>query len=51
MEITLDARFIQHILAQEYELARADLRSVGAYQALAHSQQRHDARLAAARPR
>jgi Fe-S-cluster containining protein len=48
MEITLDARFIQDVLAQEYELTRADMHSSGVYHALTNSQRRHDERLASA---
>src|SRR5262245_44518213 len=48
MEFTLDFPLIRGILQQERAQARDDLRSLGVFRALASSQQRHDARIAAA---
>lgn len=48
MEFSLDLELIRGILGQERERARHDIRTVGAPRALAESQSRHDARLAAA---
>jgi Fe-S-cluster containining protein len=48
MEITLDSRFIQAVLSQEYESTLADIRSGDVYRALTNSQRRHDERLASA---
>jgi Fe-S-cluster containining protein len=48
MEISLDLAFIRGVLAQEYERARDEIRADGVMRALENSQQRHDARIAAA---
>src|SRR6266704_3182930 len=48
MEISLDFAFIRGILTQEYERARDEIRSAGVERAFENSQQRHDARIAAA---
>jgi Fe-S-cluster containining protein len=48
MEISLDLPFIRDILAQEYKLAQGDIQTAGPLRALENSQQRHDARIAAA---
>jgi Fe-S-cluster containining protein len=48
MEISLDLPFIRGILTQEYERARDEIRGMGVQRALENSQQRHDARIAAA---
>ena len=48
MEFTLDIPFIRDILAQEHALARDEIRDLGVLRALETSQQRHDARIAAA---
>lgn len=48
MEFTLDFQLIRGILEQEHARARDEIRSLGVLRALATSQQRHDARIAAA---
>ena len=48
MEISLDLDFIRGVLAQEYQRAQDEIRTVGALRALEHSLQRHDARIASA---
>jgi Fe-S-cluster containining protein len=48
MEFTLDVPLIREILEREHALARAEIRDLGAIRALGSSQQRHDARIAAA---
>ncbi len=48
MEFTLDVAFLRRILEQEQALAREEIRDLGVIRAFAHSQQRHDARIAAA---
>lgn len=48
MEISLDATFVRSILTDEYERARDEIQTVGVMHALENSQQRHDARIAAA---
>jgi Fe-S-cluster containining protein len=48
MEISLDLDFIRGVLAQEYERAQDEIRTVGALRALENSHQRHDARIASA---
>jgi Fe-S-cluster containining protein len=48
VEITLDLAYIQSILSKEREAALEDIRERGVVQALEQSQQRHDARIAAA---
>jgi Fe-S-cluster containining protein len=48
MEFTLDISFIRGILEQEHALAREQIRDLGVLRALESSQQRHDARIAAA---
>jgi Fe-S-cluster containining protein len=48
MEFSLDVPFIRDILTRERELALDDIRSLGVTRALENSQQRHDARIAAA---
>jgi Fe-S-cluster containining protein len=48
MEFALDIPLIRDILAQERALARDEIRDFGVLRALASSQQRHDARIAAA---
>jgi Fe-S-cluster containining protein len=48
MEFTLDFRFIRDILKQEHARARDEIRDLGELPALESSQQRHDARIAAA---
>jgi Fe-S-cluster containining protein len=48
MEISLDLDFIRGVLAQEYQRAQDEIRTVGVLRALEHSQQRHDARIASA---
>lgn len=48
MEISLDLPFIRGILTQEYERARDEIQSAGVRRAFENSQQRHDARIAAA---
>lgn len=48
MEFTLDFQLLRGILEQERAQASADIRAVGVLRALASSQQRHDARIAAA---
>jgi Fe-S-cluster containining protein len=48
MEFTLDFQLMRGILEQERARARDEIRSLGALRALASSQPRHDARIAAA---
>jgi Fe-S-cluster containining protein len=48
MDISLDLDFIRGVITQEYEVARDEIRSAGAWRALENSQQRHDARIASA---
>jgi Fe-S-cluster containining protein len=48
MEISLDLPFVRGILAQEYERARDEIRTVGVLRALENSQRRHDSRIASA---
>ena len=48
MEFTLDFPFIRDILKQEHARARDEIRDLGVLRALESSQQRHDARIAAA---
>jgi hypothetical protein len=48
MEITIDFALVRRILKKEYEQARADIAECGAVRAYERSQERHDARLAAA---
>src|SRR5580658_71489 len=48
MEFTLDFPFIRNILEQENARARDEIRDMGVLRALESSQQRHDARIAAA---
>jgi Fe-S-cluster containining protein len=48
MEFTLDFAFVRDILRQEHARARDEIRDLGALRALASSQRRHDARIAAA---
>jgi Fe-S-cluster containining protein len=48
MEFSLDFPFIRNILEQENARARDDIRDLGVLRALESSQQRHDARIAAA---
>src|SRR5882724_9720912 len=48
MEFTLDVPFIRDILKQEHARARDEIRDLGVLRALESSQQRHDARIAAA---
>jgi Fe-S-cluster containining protein len=48
MEFTLDVPFIRGILKEETTLAREEIRDLGVFRALENSQQRHDARIAAA---
>jgi hypothetical protein len=48
MEFTLDVPFIRDILKQEHAWARDEIRDLGVIRALESSQQRHDARIAAA---
>src|ERR1700743_1988766 len=48
MEIDLDLAFIQDVLAKERAAALAEIRDAGVLSALEQSQQRHDARIAAA---
>jgi Fe-S-cluster containining protein len=48
MEFTLDLRLIRDILSQERARMREEVRDLGALGALENSQERHDARLAAA---
>jgi Fe-S-cluster containining protein len=48
MEFTLDFPLIRDILEQEQARAGDEIRELGALRALEHSQQRHDARIAAA---
>jgi Fe-S-cluster containining protein len=48
MEFYLDFPLIRHILEQEHQRACDDIRALGVFRALENSQQRHDARIAAA---
>jgi Fe-S-cluster containining protein len=48
MEFTLDVTLIRDLLTRERAHARDEIRDLGALRALASSQQRHDARIAAA---
>jgi len=48
MEISLDLAFIRGILSQERERAREEIRTLGVLRAFENSQERHDARIAAA---
>jgi Fe-S-cluster containining protein len=48
MEFFLDFSLLRNILDQEYQRARDEIRDLGALRALESSQQRHDARIAAA---
>src|ERR1700723_1330874 len=48
MEFTLDFPLIRDILEQEHARARDEIRNLGVLRALKSSQQRHDARIAAA---
>jgi Fe-S-cluster containining protein len=48
MEFTLDLALIRDILEQEHARARDQIRDFGVHRALESSQQRHDARIAAA---
>jgi Fe-S-cluster containining protein len=48
MEFTLDLAFIRDILKQERARARDEIQDLGVLRALENSQQRHDARIAAA---
>jgi Fe-S-cluster containining protein len=48
MEFFLDASLIRGILKQERRQARHEIRDLGVFRALENSQQRHDARIAAA---
>jgi Fe-S-cluster containining protein len=48
MEFTLDIPVIRDILEQEHARARDEIRDLGVLRALERSQQRHDARIAAA---
>src|SRR5258707_14049424 len=48
MEFTLDFPFIRDILEQEHARAGDEIRDLGVLRALESSQQRHDARIAAA---
>jgi Fe-S-cluster containining protein len=48
MEFTLDLALIRDILEQEHARARDEIRDLGVLRALESSQQRHDARIAAA---
>ncbi len=48
MEFTLDFPFIRDILKQEHARARDEIRDLGVLRALESSQQRDDARIAAA---
>ena len=49
MEFTLDVPLIRGILEHEYAQAREEIRDLGVLRALEKSQERHDARIAAAR--
>jgi Fe-S-cluster containining protein len=48
MEFTLDLSLIRHLLKHERMCARDEIRDFGVFRAFANSQQRHDARIAAA---
>jgi Fe-S-cluster containining protein len=48
MDIEIDIASIRELTAHEYDSTRADIASMGVYEALGRSQERHDARLAAA---
>ena len=48
MEFTLDAPLIRDILEQEHARSGDEIRALGVLRALENSQQRHDARIAAA---
>jgi Fe-S-cluster containining protein len=48
MEITIDFATVRKVMREEYALARAEIEALGPVAALERSQQRHDARLAAA---
>src|SRR3984957_628673 len=48
MEFFLDFTFIRKVLEQEHRRARDEIRDLGVLRALENSQQRHDARIAAA---
>jgi Fe-S-cluster containining protein len=48
MEFNLDIPFVRDTLQQEHALARDQIRDLGVFRALAASQRRHDARIAAA---
>jgi hypothetical protein len=50
MEFTLDFPFIRDTLKQEHARARDEIRDLGVLRAPKSSQQRHDARIAAAAP-
>jgi Fe-S-cluster containining protein len=48
MEITIDFATVRRVMREEYALASAEIEALGPVAALERSQQRHDARLAAA---
>jgi Fe-S-cluster containining protein len=48
MEISIDFATVRQVMREEYALARAEIEQLGPVAALERSQQRHDARLAAA---
>lgn len=48
MDIDIDIAALRELTTREYDQTRADLASLGVYEALARSQARHDTRLAAA---
>ena len=48
MEFTLDRPLIRDILEQEHARALDEIRALGVLRALGNSQERHDARIAAA---
>src|SRR5271154_7270397 len=48
MEFTLDVRLVRDILQQERSQTRAEIQALGVLGALEGTQQRHDARIAAA---
>jgi Fe-S-cluster containining protein len=48
MEISLDVPFVLGVLAEEHQLAQAEIRELGVVQAYENSRLRHDARIAAA---
>lgn len=48
MDIEIDIASIRALTAHEYDTTRTDIATIGVYEALGRSQERHDARLAAA---